>query len=591
MVRWSKTTKQKSTGAHFTPTGLANVVACRLLEYLPNPEKGQIRVLDPGCGDGGLLWSFAKCCSEELREKVFLIGVEQDPDSLHKAEQRLKKTTVDYKLIPGDFLDFVETHAKQHGLSRSLFDNVALPDGLEVPADVIIANPPYVRTQVLGSERSQELAEAFDLSGRVDLYHAFLVAMTYQLSPGGIIGVITSNRFLSTKGAASLRKFLASQYNILEIIDLGDTKLFEAAVLPAVFFGVKKAPPAGSKASQSTGARFVRIYESTTGNGSMGGEKPISAESIYEILKQPRSGQFQAESKVFDVAVGELTVPKRVSEPWMMVTDKEKAWLHKLEVNAVGVFADLADVRVGIKTTADAVFIRDDWEDLPKHLRPEDELLHPLISQEHTLRWIPDMEAVEKTKVLYTHEAQDGERSVIEMSDFPKALAYLESHRERLEGRKYVIAANRRWYEIWVPQDPTAWKQAKLVFPDISPEPKFCFDKGGIVNGNCYWITLKSNVADDILFLMQGLANSNLMTKYHNLAFNNKLYSGRRRYMTQYVEKYPIPDPTSIACREIISLVREIVCQRPSQQRVQALENQIERLVARAFGVATVADN
>jgi len=44
--------------------------------------------------------------------------------------------------------------------------------------------------------------------------------------------------------------------------------------------------------------------------------------------------------------------------------------------------------------------------------------------------------------------------------------------------------SGREWYEIWVPQDPAAWDQPKLVFRDISEEPMFWIDHdGAVVNG------------------------------------------------------------------------------------------------------------
>ena len=52
--------------------------------------------------------------------------------------------------------------------------------------------------------------------------------------------MITSNRYISTKSGGDIRKFLLDNYDIIEIIDLGDTKLFNAAVLPAIFIGKKK---------------------------------------------------------------------------------------------------------------------------------------------------------------------------------------------------------------------------------------------------------------------------------------------------------------------------------------------------------------
>ena len=60
------------------------------------------------------------------------------------------------------------------------------------------------------------------------------MAMTNALKKGGILGVITSNRYISTKSGSDIRKYLLDNYEIIEIIDLGDTKLFDAAVLPAI---------------------------------------------------------------------------------------------------------------------------------------------------------------------------------------------------------------------------------------------------------------------------------------------------------------------------------------------------------------------
>ena len=75
----------------------------------------------------------------------------------------------------------------------SLLDDVRV--GALRQFDAVIANPPYVRTQVLGAATAQELARRFRLTGRVDLYHAFAKAIANVLKPGGILGLLTSNRF------------------------------------------------------------------------------------------------------------------------------------------------------------------------------------------------------------------------------------------------------------------------------------------------------------------------------------------------------------------------------------------------------------
>jgi adenine-specific DNA-methyltransferase len=87
--------------------------------------------------------------------------------------------------------------------------------------------------------------------------------------------------------------------------------------------------------------------------------------------------------------------------------------------------------------------------------------------------------------------------------------------------------------------------------------------------------------------VIQGIANSKLMTKYHDLVFNNKLYSGRRRYFSQYVEKYPLPDFDSLKAREIIAIVKKLN-QTRNEAEVAELENQLEVKIAESFGVEPI---
>ena len=63
--------------------------------------------------------------------------------------------------------------------------------------------------------------------------------------------------------------------------------------------------------------------------------------------------------------------------------------------------------------------------------------------------------------------------------------------------------------------------------------------------------------------------------------FRNKLYSGRRRYMTQYVENYPMLAVDRLAAQTIIRLVRQMR-ERPNASTARALED----AVAAGFGFA-----
>ena len=557
-----RTNHIKQTGATFTPERLAIFLAEKLLSYQCS---NNLIVLDPACGDGALLLAISKLLIK--RNLQFeLKGYDSNNEYLNIARQNLTNIGVkSTDLVLGDFLEIVDLKKEQ----LSFFKTDSSTNEF---ADMIIANPPYVRTQILGSEQSQALSKKFGLKGRVDLYYPFLIAMTHALKQGGFLGVITSNRYLSTKSGESIRKFLNDNYEIIEVIDLGDTKLFNAAVLPAIFIGKKKTD------ANNTIAKFLKIYEELNGyNG-----KVKSSTNIYDILSNPSDGYFSDGYKRYKKSSGILKLGKTIENSWTMLSAEEAEWVSKLEQNSHCIVGDIFKVRVGIKTTADKVFISDKWDSF-NDIKPEDELLKDLISQENIKSWSSCNK--KKLKVLYPHFAKKGKIQTIKLNDYPQAYKYFKQHEERLSSRKYVIEAGRNWYEIWVPQNPALWPFPKLVFPDISLTPRFYFDDTGkIVNGNCYWIVAQKPNYTDKLFLIQGIANSKLMTKYHDLVFINKLYSGRRRYFSQYVENYPLPAFDNPKSKAIIEIVKHIN-QDSTNNNIEKLTIELEERVAKAYNV------
>jgi len=558
----------KNTGATFTPKELSDFLAERLSIYITGTNQ---TVLDPACGEGELLVALGDKLAGSYMNFT-LTGYDANSHYLSIAKERMLRFGAGKtELVKGDFLRAIDISQNQGTLD--LFSNPK--SSLNGCFDIVIANPPYVRTQLLGTEQAQELAKKFNLKGRVDLYYPFLIAMTESLKEGGMLGVITSNRYLSTKSGESIRKFLSQNYEILELIDLGDTKLFDAAVLPAIFIGRK------NKQKQPSPAKFIKIYEEL--NGYKG--DVIPANSIYDVLTSDKSGYYVTGHKRYKKSSGILKYSIASTSAWEMLSSDESIWVSKIDSSAKNRVEDFFKVRVGIKSTADNVFISDKWDDFGSD-KPEDELLKDLISQENIEPW----NATEnlKLKVLYPHISEGGQKQTIEIDKYPRAKRYVLLHEEQLKSRKYLIEAGRQWFELWVPHRPDFWSYPKLVFPDISVKPRFYFDKNGkIVNGNCYWIVALKEKDTEKLLLIQGIANTKLMTKYHDLVFNNKLYSGRRRYFTQYVEKYPLPDIDAPISKEIISLVQRLN-ESNDKDIIEQLENQLEIKVAKSFGVEPV---
>jgi hypothetical protein len=235
-----------------------------------------------------------------------------------------------------------------------------------------------------------------------------------------------------------------------------------------------------------------------------------------------------------------------------------------------------------VKTCADYVFIRDDWEDFGRDRKPE--LLRPLVTHHIARRYkaiMPD----KPRRILYPHQSVNGGRLAANLNENPRMKAYLESHRDALESRRYVIEGGRKWYEIWVPQDPGAWDAPKLVFRDISEKPTFWIDlEGSVVNGDCYWLISDRKQDERLLWLAVAVGNSTFIEEFYDHRFHNKLYSGRRRFMTQYVEQFPLPDPDGKIGRAIISKAKALyeAVEKPTASK---MEIELDQLVWEAFGL------
>lgn len=527
-MRYSNESKEKSNGVVYTPTEMANYVANLMLRYRPINDNKEISILDPAVGAGELLVAMINAV-KKTGVNIKVVGYETDKVVGEKTESRLKKLfpKVSVEIRISDFLN-------------------AVGDNTVEKYDYVIANPPYIRTQIMGSEKAQELAERLSLTGRVDIYYAFLVYTKNVLNNNGIAGYITSNKFMTIKAGNSVRSYMVQNYRIHHITDLGDTKLFNASVLPCIMvFSI-------GKTTNKKQVNFSSVYQDNDH-----GEVLPEISGIFEKINE--SGFYKIpDGRCYHYQQGTIQSIEKDSL-WTIASDENLKWLSRVESNTWMYFSQIGKIRVGIKTTADNVFIGEDWSGD----NAEIELLRPLITHRNAGQIIPN--SATHWKVLYTHKTENGKKVAYDIEKYPKTKAYLKKHYEQLAGRGYVRKANRNWYEIWVPQNPEAWQHKKIVFRDISERPEFWYDEtGSVVNGDCYWIDIFPETIDEVVYLALAVANSKFIEKYYDIRFNTKLYSGKRRYQTQYVEQFPIPFYGTELAQKAIALVKKIIAEGSS---------------------------
>lgn len=560
-TRYDKVGKKKSTGATYTPPELADFVASEMAHVWKGASSDPIKILDPAVGEGVLLASLLN--QLPTHRTVAVYGYDSNPSALTAAAKRLEHAhpKAVLHLACDNFLNVVCGDVQ----IGSLFASTMNP---EDTFDMVIANPPYVRTQIMGADAAQSLALQYGLTGRVDLYHAFLLAIAKVLRPHGVAGIIVSNRFMTTRAGATVRRAIQEQFHLHQVFDLGDTKIFDAAVLPAVLIAE------GLNGTPRNDPTFTSIYE--TKNDADSEVSTITAALTKSgVVRVP-------DGRRFLVQRGSLDTTNDIKGVWRVATKQNEIWLSTVEKNTWHTFRMLGKIRVGVKTCADRVFIRDDWQTLPAREQPE--LMRPLTTHHVGRRFRADSEKSSRC-IVYPHEFVDGKRRAIDLAKYPRTRRYLEKNRDTLESRLYVIEAGRNWYELWVPQDPAAWHRPKLVFRDITEEPCFWVDRDGtIVNGDCYWLVCDDETREDLLWLAVSVGNSTFIEAFYDHRFNNKLYAGRRRFITQYVEKFPLPDPTTPLSNLIIAKAKQAY-EAAGSERSRAIEREIDALVWKAFGL------
>ncbi len=566
--RYSDVEEPKAAGSTYTPENLADFVATQIVNAANFSTRKKIKVLDPAVGDGALLEALVSKLPEDIIRKVEVFGYDTNSIAVTNARERLevKFPSVTFHLEERNFLQYVLQEQNDDLLTQQTTKQLF---------DLVIANPPYVRTQIIGAQQAQQLAKSFGLTGRVDLYYPFILSISKVLSPDGIAGVITSNRFMTTKSGQSVRRALLTQFELLHVWDLGDTKLFDAAVLPSVFLarGTTK-----HRTPHVVDVKYTSIYEAKSAEGT------ATTDILATLSARDSEVRSIPDGRHFLIRQGVLDNGGDPEGVWRVATETSDEWMDTVGRHTWDTFRRIGKIRVGVKSTADKVFIRSDWDAIPGG-RPE--LVRPLITRHCAQRFksaIPGKPSQRK-EILYPHKSTETGRAAVDLDLYPKSKKYLEEHRATLEARTYVIEAGRKWYEIWVPQDPSAWTLPKLVFPDISEKPIFWIDMtGGVVNGECYWLKCDRDDEQDLLWLALAIANSTFIEAFYDHRFNNKLYAGRRRFITQYVEQFPLPDPDREEVRAIVSLVKKIHTQTPSPE-ADELSLQLDKQVWKVFGL------
>ena len=480
-----------------------------------------IKVIDPACGSGAFLiaaYDYLKKELDEINDRIAdlkgrtqelfdgdemydasleneylikcLYGVDLNPESVEISKLSLwlrtltkdkPLTNLDNNIKSGNSItefDFQEE-----------FSEVFSKGGF----DVVIGNPPYVRQESLKDIKTILEEKYATYIGTADLYCYFYELGIRLLKTGGVLGYITSNKWLRINYGKNIRKML-NEYYIIEIEDHGKVKMFVDAGVETNIIIVKKINRQNPQVKIVLTEENNKTFETNQSNFSEDGY--LFLDNRLKIVKE----------KIDNIG-------KQLGE-----------W--SIEVNR-GVLTGLNDA-----FTID----KEKYNELIKKDRKNKEILVPLLRGQDIRRYEINYKDLYLINTHNGYKFNDEKIPEIKIDDYPSIKEYLNEFEPALskrgdKGKTPYNLRNCAYLE--------EFNKEKIVYGQISKIPKFSYDLSKfILNDTAFIIT-----GEKLKYLLVML-NSNLIWKATMLFYSGIVLSSGIKLGKNSISKIPIIVPT-----------------------------------------------
>jgi hypothetical protein len=253
-----------------------------------------------------------------LRNDMGLIA--DDAERAAQLDHGLKEFGHRIKLIDGVAKESSKTQDHVLAELRAWFDDDQKPTFLwqlhfgEVFAqggfDIVIANPPYVRTKGIPGEVKEELWQRFTTFVRkADLYVCFVEQALGLAKTRGVVCFITSSSYLRLDSFELIRQKLLKLTTIRELIEFQENVFESAAVRTAILIAQPGIPAGTIAASIGDDAKSALCRERNTIKQSVWAEAPrcifdLASTSILDRIRKKILDAGSAIDSLCDVSFG-----------------------------------------------------------------------------------------------------------------------------------------------------------------------------------------------------------------------------------------------------------------------------------------------
>ena len=216
-----------TNGAVYTPKVIRDYIVEASFNALKISNYNTITIGDISCGTGAFLYSVAKKIKKQTGESFYQV-FKKNIYGLDISDYAIERTKILLTLLAiseGEDKEVFEFNLSiGNALSFDWFERYNSFNGF----DIVVGNPPYVRSKHLSSETKQLMSQwEVTKSGNSDLYIPFFeIALKFLKNQTGILGYITVNTFKRSLNARKLRSYFSSNRLNLSILDFGNHQIF-----------------------------------------------------------------------------------------------------------------------------------------------------------------------------------------------------------------------------------------------------------------------------------------------------------------------------------------------------------------------------
>lgn len=524
----------KKLGQVFTPSWLARRVVRDALGHWRRLHRigGAPRLIaDVSCGVGAFLPAIRETFGEEPK----VLAVDMDPlcvafsSLLGRALGKLWDTSCLDPLIP--MASPLGSDSQRRDLTAEGFD-------------ILLGNPPYVRSQALGKAYRRQLKEIYGevADGNFDLVILFIEHALRNLVPGGLASYVVSHKFMVSSYGRAICRRLASSARVVNVVDFQDSQLFDGRTTYTSVLTFAKLQPA-------------KYFTVTRFKGDIGNSKDLGRGETRSLLAN-----------------------RLCEHPWSFAAGLDRHALVKLRGSRHPLLTQVfAGILQGVRTGANSIYIVD-CAQVPS-LEPQ--ALLPFVSGENIRRC--RVNAGERALVYpYVADGSGGMRPLSEKElreRFPRTWEYLRSHYAELSERG--LDSKQPWFAYSRVQNLGVASQAKILVREMMPRVEFAVDLDGQYAFCSGYALVAPQMTREEWQLWAAVLNTPTMefALRHN---GTELHSGWFRLLKHHLQSTHLP---SLSGRERTRAMRlsAILHADPSSDSVLSA---LDDVVARAFGLS-----